>query len=178
MYSCIDVTCIVPPHMMEHTSTSTIEDTEEKCGICKTVINIQEAKSTHSQTNDLLQLSCKHYFHYECLREACRKSKNPKYGRECAICRYPYKPLPLIPGETYVPYFHETIPQEDSHITKLAIDWNTILTGQKVYISKKVSKRKFKTGVFVRQTKQQAEIKFEDGSTARYGKTNLWKINN
>lgn len=178
MYSNIDVTCLVPAHIAIDTSSTndTKEDLQERCGICKTVVNVDEAKTIMQHTTDIIQLPCQHYFHYECLREACKQHSNPKNGRECAVCRHSYKPFPLMLGETHVPHFHENIASTDAHIAKAMIDWNTILSGQNVYISRKVAKRKFKVGVFVRQTKQQAEIKFEDGSSARYAKTNLWKI--
>lgn len=180
MYSNIDVSCIVPTHIAMGSLCSSDanqkEELAEKCGICKEIVNIQESKSIVLQTTDIIQLPCNHWFHYACLREACKKSKNPRYGRECAVCRHPYKPFNLIAGETHVPYFHEAIENSDAQIAKTVIDWNTILVGDKVYISRRVVKRKFKVGIFVRQTKQQAEIKFEDGSSSRYSKTNLWKI--
>ena len=47
MYSNIDVTCLVPAHITVDASSTNDkkEDLEERCGICKTAVNVEEAKT-------------------------------------------------------------------------------------------------------------------------------------
>lgn len=178
-YSDVDVSSILPSHIQNLSETTETDNTKEICGICHDRIDTTHFTSPSQVTSqkEILQLSCSHKFHYECLKQACLNNQNSKKARECALCRKPYQPMQKPIDDTYQPKFHKHIEKNDEHFPHLAsIEWDTIFAGQVVYISRSVSKRPYPTGIFVRQSKQQATLQLEDNTTIRYRKGNLMKV--
>ena len=136
-YSNIDVSSIIPTHLEHIINNQNIaEQTEEVCGICHEAIGTQH-KTPHQVASkfDTVILSCTHTFHYECLKLACLNHKQSKYGRECALCRKMYQPIPKPINDTYESKFHKNIKHYDKQFPNLGvIQWDTILAGEKVYI--------------------------------------------
>jgi len=182
-YSDVDVSCIIPTHIQN--SIAGEESDEEMntdiCCICQDTIDKSVLVTAQQVTSvkDTIRLPCSHTFHYDCMKLACINQKQGNHARECALCRMPYqrigKPMDDV---SYQPRFHKLIQQSDNvqfHDLE-NVDWESVLAGDVLYVKHSVSKRPFPTGIFVKQSNQQATVKFENNSTMRYAKTNLRKV--
>lgn len=179
-YSNIDVSSILPTHLQDVIQSE--NKVIEKCGICHEELDVENCVPVNQITTkqNTVKLNCSHMFHYECLKEASISNKESP-PRECALCRKWFQPLPIPQDDIYLPKFHikkkESSHSESSFKLKLQkVEWASITYGEKLYISKNVSKRPYPTGTYVKQSKQQATLKLETGLLARYSKSNLFNI--
>ena len=111
------------------------DNNQDMCGICQEPCKRSDSCALHSviHVDNIVELPCKHLFHYMCLRNSAKYNIVKKSARTCALCRKSFPPVIMPASESvYIASFHLDSKTKLGYVKN--VDWETIVPGTEVVL--------------------------------------------